>query len=69
MTLDEWKTIEDGQIIYAVSGLQREVVKGCSPALCITLKAVRKTRYGSNDTVYDRQCRRSFFLTLLLKKS
>ena len=62
MTLDEWKSITDGQIIYAASGLQREVIKGCSPSLCITLKAIRKTRYGSKETVYDHQCRRSFFL-------
>ena len=63
MTLDEWKSITDGQIIYAASGLQREVIKGCSPSLCITLKAIRKTItiFGAKNVILKRNNGLSIF--------
>lgn len=68
MTLDEWKTIKTGQTIYSKSGTPRLVLKGCGNALCVTLKPIRKTRYGDNETVYDRQFCKQFFLSPLTKE-
>ena len=63
MTLDEWKSIKTGQTIFSKSGVPRLVTKGCGGALCVSLVAIRKTRYGGEETVYDRQCCKQFFLS------
>ena len=52
MNLKEWRSIVDGQVIRGPSGVLREVVKGCNFADCITLKAIRKTKFDKRTTVY-----------------
>lgn len=63
MTIDEWKSIKDGQTIYNKQGRPRLVLRGCSSkSLCIALKPIRLTDTNASGSVYDVQCRSSFFL-------
>ena len=53
MTKEEWFKLKPGQFIYS-SKIPREIIKVSNKNIntrCITLKALRKTKYGPN-TVY-----------------
>jgi len=62
MTPEEWGQLEAGQIIYSLSNTPRKIFKVNKRARCITLEAIRKTRYGDKYTVYTKSEARLFSL-------
>jgi hypothetical protein len=63
MTLNEWKTLSAGMTIYRVHNSRpREVLAFNEETLCVTLKAVRKTKFGHHFTVYSNNERSLFAL-------
>jgi hypothetical protein len=48
MTFEEWSSLRVGDIIYSKAGKAREILKFNN--LCVTLKAMRPTKYGDKTT-------------------
>jgi len=61
MTFEEWSSLKVGDIIYSKAGKAREILKFNN--LCVTLKAIRPTKYGSKATVYSKNDRHFFSKT------
>lgn len=61
MTFEEWSSLKVGDIIYSKAGKAREVLKFNN--LCVTLKAIRRTKYGDKTTVYSKNDRQFFSRT------
>lgn len=65
MTPEEWLKLEEGQVIYSKSNTPRKILKVTRQSqkrMCISLKAIRPTKFGSSDTVYTKSECRNFFL-------
>jgi hypothetical protein len=65
MTPEEWLKLEAGQTIYGKTNTPREILtvnRQSRKRMCITLKAIRPTKFGNNDTVYTKSECRNFFL-------
>jgi len=61
MTFEEWSSLKVGDIIYSRSGKARKVLKFNN--LCVTLKAIRQTKFGKETTVYGKNDRQFFSKT------